>query len=53
MVIWDVMLAISGILEVLTKSDMLKYLIYTEEVWVQIWILLKSIRYRQRDKMVI
>ena len=27
-VLWDVMLAMSGILEVLTRSDLLKYLIY-------------------------
>ena len=35
-VLRDLMLAMSGLLEVLTRSDMLKYLIYTEEVWVQL-----------------
>ena len=40
----DVMLALSGLLEVLKRSDLLKYLIYTEEVWVQLWIFLKNIR---------
>ena len=44
-VLQDVMLAMSGLLEVLTSSDMLKYLIYTEEVWVKLWIFLKNIRY--------
>ena len=43
-VIRDVMLAMSGILEFLTRSYLLKYLIYTEDVWVQLWILLKNIR---------
>ena len=43
-VLRGVMLVVSGILEVLTRSDMLKYLIYTEEVWVQLWIFLKNIR---------
>ena len=39
-----VMLAMISILEVLTRSDMLKYLIYTEEFLVQLWIVLKNIR---------
>ena len=41
-VIQDVMLAMSGILEVLTRSGLLKYLIYNEELWDQLWILLKK-----------
>ena len=40
-VLRGVMLSISGILEVLTRIDLLKYLINTEEVWVQLWIFLK------------
>ena len=35
-VLQDVMIEISGLLEVLTRSDLLKYLIYTEEVWVKL-----------------
>ena len=41
-VLQDVMLAMSGLLEVLAGSDLLKYLIYTGEVWVQLWIFLKT-----------
>ena len=44
MILLNVMLAMSGILEFLTRSDLLKYLIYTEEVWVQLCIFLKDIR---------
>ena len=44
LVLQDVMIAMSGLLEVPTRSDMLKYLIHTEEVWVQPWISLKKIR---------
>ena len=44
-VLQDVMLAMSGLLEVLTGTDLLKYLIYDEEVWVQFWIFIKNIRY--------
>ena len=53
MVLWDVMTTMSGILEVLTMSDMFdllkmsdifEFLIYTEEVWFQIWIVLKTTR---------
>ena len=43
-VLRDVMLEMSGLLVVLTRSDLLKYLIYTEEVWFQLWIFLKNIR---------
>ena len=37
-----VVLAMSGLLESLKRSDLLKYLIYTEKNWVQIWIFLKT-----------
>ena len=41
-VLRDFILAMIGILKVLTRSDMLKYLIYTEKVWVQLWIYLEK-----------
>ena len=44
MVLRYVILAMSGLLEVLTRSDLLKYLIYTEEFWVRLWAFLKNIR---------
>ena len=34
MVLWDMMITMSGILEVLNMSDMFELLIYTNEVWV-------------------
>ena len=36
MVLRYVMIAMSGILGVLTRRDLLKYLIYAEEVWIQL-----------------
>ena len=53
MVLWDVMITMSGLLEVLIMSDMFEFLkmsdlfellIQTEEVWFQLWIVLKNIR---------
>ena len=41
-VLRDLMLEMSGLLEVLTSSDLLKFLIYTEEVWFQLWVFLKK-----------
>ena len=43
-VLRDVMIAMSGLLEVQTRSDLLKHLINTEEFWVQLSIFLKNIR---------
>ena len=49
MIIWYVMITMSGILEVpmmsdmfefLTMSDLFEFLICNEEVWVQLWIVL-------------
>ena len=57
MVLWDVMIAISGLLEDLTMSDLFEFLNmrdlfeflkYTEEVWFQLWIVLK--KYKRIDK---
>ena len=35
-VLRDVIISMSGLFEVLTRSDILKYMIYNEEVWVQL-----------------
>ena len=57
MVLWDVMIMMSGILEILTMSDqfglltmsdMFEFLIYTEEFWVQLWIVVK--KHKRTDK---
>ena len=38
------MIRMSGLLEFLTMSDLFQFLIKTDEVWVQLWIVLKNIR---------
>ena len=42
MVMRDVMLAISGLSEVLISRYLLNDLKYTEEVWIKLWIILKN-----------
>ena len=41
-VLRDVMLEMRYLLEVLIRSDILNYMLYTEEVCVQLWIFLKT-----------
>ena len=41
MVLWNVMITMSGLLEVLKMSDLFELLIYTDEVWFWLFILLK------------
>ena len=48
-VLRDVMLAMSGLLDFLTRSNLLKYLVYTEEVWVRLWTYLKNIRKPRKE----
>ena len=39
-VVWDMMAIIGVLFEVLTISDMFEFLIYTEKVLFQLWIVL-------------
>ena len=48
MVLWNAMIAISGLLEVLTIGDLFEFPIKTEEVWVQLWLVLK--KHKRIDK---
>ena len=40
--LWSVMIIMSDLLEVLKISDMFEFLIYTDEVWVWLLIVLKK-----------
>ena len=50
MVLWDLMIMMSGLLGVLMMSDIFEFLIYTEEVWFQLWISLK--KHKRIDKRI-
>ena len=54
MILRDVRITIRGILEVLKMSNIFEFLIYTDDIWVWLLIVLKKEQEdRQRDKLVI